>query len=204
MPPAAPTSLTASPLKRSGTWFDPALVEALGAFRRDDRFWRSLATPDVSAIEPPDRILTADEDRLDTIAEGFAAVIDAKSPWTHEHCDRVCAIALGMGTMLGFDEPTQRELRRAALLHDIGKLSISNRILDKPGPLTEDEQTRFKDHALLTEQILGRVPGFDRLAALASAHHERLDGHGYPRGLARRGSRRCRCGCWRSPTSTRR
>ena len=85
--------------------------------------------------------------------------------------------------MLGFDEPALRELRRAALLHDIGKLSISNRILDKPGPLTEDEQTRFKDHALLTEQILGRVPGFDGLAALASAHHERLDGHGYPRGL---------------------
>ena len=170
-------------VKRSGTWFDPALVDALGAFRRDDRFWHSLATPDVSTVEPPDRILTADEDRLDTIAEGFAAVIDAKSPWTHEHCDRVCAIALGMGTMLGFDEPTQRELRRAALLHDIGKLSISNRILDKPGPLTEDEQKRFKDHALLTEQILEQVPGFDRLAALASSHHERLDGHGYPRGL---------------------
>ena len=170
-------------VKRSRTWFDPALVEALGAFRRDDRFWHSLATPDVSTIEPPDRILTADEDRLDTIAEGFAAVIDAKSPWTHEHCDRVCAIALGMGTMLGFDEPTQRELRRAALLHDIGKLSISNRILDKPGPLTEDEQKRFKNHALLTEQVLEQVPGFDRLAALASSHHERLDGQGYPRGL---------------------
>ena len=169
--------------KRSGAWFDPTLVEALGAFRRDGRFWHSLGTPDMSAVEPPDLILTADEDRLDTIAEGFAAVIDAKSPWTHEPCDRVCAIALGIGTMLGFDEVTQRELRRAALLHDIGKLSISNRILDKPGPLTEAEQTRFKDHALLTEQILGRVPGFDRLAALASAHHERLDGHGYPRGL---------------------
>ncbi|MFZ0977330.1 MAG: HD domain-containing phosphohydrolase [Solirubrobacteraceae bacterium] len=170
--------------KRSGAWFDPTLVEALGAFRRDARFWQSLDTPDVSTVEPPDLILTADEDRLDTIAEGFAAVIDAKSPWTHEHCDRVCAIALGMGAMLGFDEVTQRELRRAALLHDIGKLSISNRILDKPGPLTEAEQTRFQDHALLTEQILGRVPGFDRLAALASAHHERLDGRGYPRGLA--------------------
>ena len=48
---------------------------------------------------------------------------------------------------------------------------------------SEDEQKRFKDHALLTEQILEQVPGFDRLAALASSHHERLDGHGYPRGL---------------------
>jgi HD-GYP domain-containing protein (c-di-GMP phosphodiesterase class II) len=88
-----------------------------------------------------------------------------------------------MGTLLGFDEPSVRELGRAALLHDIGKLSVSNRILDKPGPLTEAERTRFREHVLLTEQILRRVPGFDRLAAIASAHHERLDGHGYPRGL---------------------
>jgi len=171
-------------VRRSGQWFDPTLVRALGSFRNDDRFWRSLRSPDVSAVEPPDRILTADEDRLDLIAEGFAAVIDAKSPWTHEHCDRVCTIAVGIGRVLGFDEPDLRELRRAALLHDIGKLSISNRILDKPGPLTEEERVRFQSHPLLTEQILGRVPSFGGLAALASAHHERLDGQGYPRGLA--------------------
>jgi putative nucleotidyltransferase with HDIG domain len=169
---------------RSGQWFDPALVKALASFRGDERFWQSLRSPDVSAVEPPDRVLTADEDRLDLIAEGFAAVIDAKSPWTHEHCDRVCTIAIGMARVLGFTEPEERELRRAALLHDIGKISISNRILDKPGPLTEDERMRFQSHPLLTEQILGRVPSFGGLAALASAHHERLDGHGYPRGLA--------------------
>ncbi len=169
--------------KRSGQWFDPALVKALETFHTDAVFWESLRAPDVSAVEPPGRVLTADEDRLDRIAEAFADVIDAKSPWTHEHCDRVCAIAMGMGTLLGLDEPALRELGRAALLHDIGKLSISNRILDKPGPLTEEEQTRFREHVLLTEQILERVPGFDGLATLASAHHERLDGHGYPRGL---------------------
>jgi putative nucleotidyltransferase with HDIG domain len=171
-------------VRRSGQWFDPALVKALGSFRNDAEFWRSLRSPDVSAVEPPDRVLTADEDRLDLIAEGFAAVIDAKSPWTHEHCDRVCMIAVGMAKVLGFDEPDLRELRRAALLHDIGKLSISNRILDKPGPLSDEERVRFQSHPLLTEQILGRVPSFGGLAALASAHHERLDGHGYPRGLS--------------------
>jgi HD-GYP domain-containing protein (c-di-GMP phosphodiesterase class II) len=169
--------------KRSGQWFDPTLVKALWSFRNDTRFWDSLRDPDVSAVEPTGRVLTADEDGLDRIAEAFADVIDAKSPWTHEHCDQVCAIATGIGTVLGFDEPALRELGRAALLHDIGKLSISNRILDKPGPLTKDEQARFREHALLTEHILGRVPGFDGLATLASAHHERLDGHGYPRGL---------------------
>jgi HD-GYP domain-containing protein (c-di-GMP phosphodiesterase class II) len=170
--------------KRSGEWFDPALVEALASFRFDTRFWASLEDPDVSAVEPPDRVMTADEARLDQIAEGFAAVIDAKSPWTHEHCDRVCEIATGMAQLMGFDELALRQLRRAALLHDLGKLSISNRILDKPGPLTDQERARFREHPLLVEQILGRVGSFVELSVVASAHHERLDGSGYPRGLA--------------------
>jgi putative nucleotidyltransferase with HDIG domain len=170
--------------KRSGQWFDPELVQALHSLRSDGRFWASLADPDVSAVEPPDQVLTADEARLDQIAEGFAAVIDAKSPWTHEHCDRVCAIAIGMATQMGFNQPALRELRRAALLHDLGKLSISNRILDKPGPLTDAERDTFHEHPLLAEQILARVPSLREIAAVASAHHERLDGSGYPRGLA--------------------
>ncbi len=170
--------------KRSGEWFDPALVEALGSFRFDTQFWASLEDPDMSVVEPSDRVLTADEARLDQITEGFAAVVDAKSPWTHEHCDRVCAIAIGMAELMDFDELSLRRLRRAALLHDVGKLSISNRILDKPGPLTDDERARFREHPLLAEQILGRVASFVELAAVASAHHERLDGSGYPRGLA--------------------
>ena len=169
--------------ERSGEWFDPTLVEALQEFRSDGRFWSSLTDPDVSAVEPPDQVLRADETRLDQVAEGFAAVIDAKSPWTQEHCDRVCAIAVGIARRMGLEEPALRELRRAALLHDLGKLSISNRILDKPGPLTDDERARFRDHPLLAEQILARVPSLRGLAAVASAHHERLDGSGYPRGL---------------------
>jgi len=171
-------------VRRRGQWFDPALVDALVTFRDDEGFWDSLTTPDVAAVEPPDRVITADDDRLDQVAHGFAAVIDAKSPWTHEHCARVCTIATGIAEVLGFDAAAVRELGRAALLHDIGKLSISNRILDKPGPLTESERTRFQAHPLLAEQILGRVPSFGELASVVSAHHERLDGTGYPRGLA--------------------
>jgi putative nucleotidyltransferase with HDIG domain len=170
--------------RRSGQWFDPALVEALHSFRSDDSFWASLTNPDVSAVEPPDRALPVDAARLDQIAEGFAAVIDAKSPWTHEHSTRVCAISIDIATQMGFDDPALHALRRAALLHDLGKLSISNRILDKPGPLTDAERKRFHDHPLLAEQILARVPNMRELAAVASAHHERLDGSGYPRGLA--------------------
>jgi HD-GYP domain-containing protein (c-di-GMP phosphodiesterase class II) len=170
--------------KRRGEWFDPMLVDALESFRADAAFWRSVASAEVPAAEPPDRVLSVDEDRLDQITEGFAAVIDAKSPWTHEHCSRVCQIAIGVARIMGFEEREVRQLRRAALLHDLGKLSVSNRVLDKPDPLSELELDRIHRHPLLIEQILAPIPALAPLATLASAHHERLDGSGYPRGLS--------------------
>jgi HD-GYP domain-containing protein (c-di-GMP phosphodiesterase class II) len=169
--------------KRSGQWFDPGLVDALAAFRVDMGFWASLAEPDLSGVEPPDRVMLADENRLDQIADAFAEVIDAKSQWTQQHCDRACAIARGIAAFLGFEATAVRDLDRAMRLHDIGKLAISNRILDKPGPLTDAEFAKVREHPVLTQRILERVPGFSELASIASAHHERLDGSGYPRGL---------------------
>ena len=170
-------------VRRSGHWFDPALVDALGAFRADAGFWESLAEQDLSTVEPPDRVLVADENRLDQIADAFAGIIDAKSPWTHQHSDRASAIATGIAASLGLGAAALRDLNRAARLHDIGKLGVSNRILDRPGRLTDAEYATVKEHPVLTERILERVPGFSELAPLASAHHERLDGSGYPHGL---------------------
>jgi HD-GYP domain-containing protein (c-di-GMP phosphodiesterase class II) len=170
-------------VKRSGQWFDPTLVDALGAVRNDGRFWGSLAEPDLSTVAPPDHVVVADERRLDRIAEAFADVVDAKSPWTYRHSERVHAVAIGIAARLGLEARALRDLGHASRLHDVGKLAISNRILDKPGPLTDDEYTRVKRHPLVTEQILQRVPGFSEIAPLAGAHHERLDGRGYPRGL---------------------
>jgi HD-GYP domain-containing protein (c-di-GMP phosphodiesterase class II) len=170
--------------KRRGGWFDPELVDAFGRFRGDDAFWGSLADPDVAALEPRDRILHADDAALDRIADAFAGVVDAKSPWTYRHSDRACVIAMSIAALLGAEPPVLSDLRRAALLHDIGKLGISNRILDKPAPLTDAEFAKVRQHPLFTEWILERIPGFGGLAALAAAHHERLDGAGYPHGLA--------------------
>jgi HD-GYP domain-containing protein (c-di-GMP phosphodiesterase class II) len=168
---------------RSGEWFDPRLVGALETFRADAGFWASLANPDLRSVEPPDRTLVADDDRLDRIADGFAGIVDAKSPWTHRHADGVGAVATGIGWRLGLDARTVRDLGRAAQLHDLGKLGVSNRILDKPGPLTEGEFAQVKGHPVLTRRILERTPCFEELAPLASAHHERLDGSGYPLAL---------------------
>jgi HD-GYP domain-containing protein (c-di-GMP phosphodiesterase class II) len=169
--------------RRRGGWFDPDLVDALGAIGDDAAFWESLHESDLAAWEPPERMLDADDARLDAVAYAFAGVIDAKSPWTYRHSDRTCMIVLGLAAALGGDDDELSELRRAALLHDVGKLAVSNRILDKPGKLTKAEFAQVREHPVVTRRILERVPGFAALAALAGAHHERLDGSGYPDGL---------------------
>ena len=168
---------------RRGRWVDPALVDAFGTLLADAEFWGSLHEADIASWEPEDRLLTVDDARLDRIAGAFAGVVDAKSPWTYRHSDRACLIAVGMASALGADVEMLRDLRRAALLHDIGKLAISSRILDKPAPLTGSEFAQIKEHPLITERILARVPGCEHIAPVACAHHERLDGGGYPRGL---------------------
>jgi HD-GYP domain-containing protein (c-di-GMP phosphodiesterase class II) len=169
---------------RRGGWFDPALADAFATVCADGAFWASLRDDDVSLWEPADRPLVADDARLDQIAVAFAGVVDAKSPWTYRHSDRASVITLGMAGALDADARLMHDLRRAALLHDIGKLAVSNRILDKPARLTASEFAQIRQHPLVTERILSRVPGCEHLAPLAGAHHERLDGSGYPRGLS--------------------
>jgi HD-GYP domain-containing protein (c-di-GMP phosphodiesterase class II) len=169
--------------RRRGGWFDPDLVDVLDATGDDAAFWESLRDGDITEWEPTDRMLEADEARLDAIAYAFAGVIDAKSPWTYRHSDRTCMIVLGLAAALGASDDDLSELRRAALLHDVGKLAVSNRILDKPGKLTDAEFAQVREHPLVTQRVLERVPGFGELAPVAAAHHERLDGSGYPRGL---------------------
>jgi putative nucleotidyltransferase with HDIG domain len=137
----------------------------------------------VRAGEPGDASLLAGPDALDRIALAFARVVDAKSPYTATHSYRVTEVALAIARRLGFDEPTLRDLKRAALLHDIGKLSLSNSILDKPGPLSPAEWEQVRLHPYYTLRVLLHVHGFKEIAQIAASHHERLDGRGYFRGL---------------------
>jgi putative nucleotidyltransferase with HDIG domain len=178
-----PEAARAVARQRRGRWFDPSLVDAFLGFCGDREFWATLEVPDVSKWEPSDFALVCDEARLDRIAEAFARVIDAKSPYTARHSQRVAEIADGISETLGVDAVGRRIMRRAALLHDIGKLAISNRILDKPGKLTDEEFRAVQAHPQHTLRILERAPCFVELADLAANHHERLDGSGYPRAL---------------------
>jgi len=168
---------------RRQTWFDPTLVDAFVGLEHDARFWQSLERPTVTWVEPPEHVLAADDARLDLVAHAFASIVDAKSPYTGHHSEGVATIADALAALLDLDTGTRGTLRRAALLHDIGKLGVSNRILDKPGPLGPTESEAVRRHPQWSMEILARVSAFQDIARIAGAHHERLDGSGYHRGL---------------------
>jgi HD-GYP domain-containing protein (c-di-GMP phosphodiesterase class II) len=176
--------------RRAGSWLDPRLVAAFEAVARNDAFWHTLQGAHlesaVNALEPAGRSMPLDDDYLDDIAEAFGAVVDAKSPFTAGHSARVGHYTDVLAHELGIDDARRRWLRRAALLHDVGKLGVSNTILDKPGRLDADEWEAVKRHARFTGDILGRISAFEELARIAAAHHEKLDGSGYPQGLSDR------------------
>ena len=172
---------------RTGTWFDPRLASAFERITARPDFWKTLRSDNlrgkIFALEPAQSSSFVDEGYLDDIAAAFAQVVDSKSPFTSGHSERVTLFTDLIAKQMGLSAEQRRWLKRAALLHDIGKLGVSNTILDKPGRLNPDEWEAMKLHAAYTETILSRITAFNELAAVAAAHHERLDGQGYPRGL---------------------
>nr|WP_166178373.1 HD-GYP domain-containing protein [Altererythrobacter segetis] len=173
-------------VRRARSWLDPELVRAFVKLSESPRFWAQLESTAIDirvAALAPEEADEADDDYLDAIAAAFGKVIDAKSPYTAGHSARVADYAERLGTHLGILPSRQRRLRRAATLHDIGKLGVSSAILEKPGRLDEQEWAAMRTHASYTQAILGRIGAFADLAPIAAAHHERLDGKGYPLGL---------------------
>ena len=172
---------------RRGTWFDPYLVDHVQRWRRDAEWWAALRRPDAdaaaAALEPDDRRRTVDDTGLDDIARAFAEIIDAKSPYTYRHSANVAHFAERIGAAAGMDAAACKRLWRAGMLHDVGKLGLSNSILDKQGPLTDDERRAVNEHPRFTWEILSRVRAFADFARPAALHHEKLDGSGYPWGL---------------------
>lgn len=172
---------------RSGTWFDPMLVKAFKAVAARPSFWDAMNGEDlremILELEPQNVAINFDEDYLDDIAAGFAQVVDAKSPFTEGHSERVALYADMIAEEMKLEIPHRRWLKRAALLHDIGKLGVSNSILDKPSKLDDAEWVAMRRHAVETETILSRISVFKHMAPVAAAHHERLDGKGYPKAM---------------------
>jgi putative nucleotidyltransferase with HDIG domain len=173
--------------ERSGTSFDPSLARIVRSWREETAWWETLHSPEATAIalslEPQQHTRYVDDKGLDDVAFAFAEIIDSKSPFTYQHSTNVAKYARAVGYELGFDKQEVRVLNRAALLHDVGKMGVSTRILDKAGPLTPEEREEMQRHPLYTWEILQRVGAFSGFARTAALHHEKLDGSGYPWGV---------------------
>ncbi len=114
----------------------------------------------------------------------LARAIDAKSPWTAGHSERVTKLALKIGQILGLTQEEMDVLHRGGLLHDIGKLGVPADILDKTGKLTKEEEHLMREHVRLGARILEPIATYDEVIPIVLQHHERFDGTGYPDGLA--------------------
>ena len=179
---------------RSASWFDPQLAGAATALHRSHTLWGNCITTSRTESLNDTRKAVLDFDpgndrqleagRIDQICEAFADVVDAKSPFTFRHSLATADAALAIAEGLGLAPDRSQLVRRAALLHDIGKLRVPNSILDKQGKLTAEERLVVEEHPGLTQRILQRVSAFHELAVVAGQHHERLDGTGYPNRLA--------------------
>ncbi len=124
-----------------------------------------------------------EEQHVATVA-ALAAALEAKDAYTGGHAQAIAEFAVAVGDELGLSGRELKATRMGALLHDVGKIGIPESILNKPGPLTDDEFTVMKRHTLIGADIIAGIPGMAEVVGLVRSSHERWDGRGYPDGLA--------------------
>lgn len=173
-------------LGERGNSFRPDVVDAFRLVQEKESFWLdynhyNLAEV-LSAVQPKNSIFI-DLEGLEKIALAFAKIIDNKSPFTRNHSQGVSELVFRFGEHCQLDNETIHIMKISGLLHDLGKLAISNDILDKPGKLTPLEFSIIKSHSYFTKRILSKVKGFELIKEWAGNHHETMDGSGYPEGI---------------------
>lgn len=167
----------------SGKLFDPALVDVFMDCSQKESFWLDLTVPELaSGFNDRMRLGWApfSMDDMLQIAEIFATIIDRMSRFTATHSRSVSGVAVFLARASGFSKSEIQLMRVAGLLHDLGKLSVPNAILEKPGPLTREEQLVIRQHTFYTYRILEQLDNLREVAQWAAFHHETLDGQGYP------------------------
>jgi len=171
---------------RAGGMLDPALA---------DRFGREAAamlgelnaasdTRDLVLGAEPTPQLMIDDRQLASAAAAFGDLADLKSRFTHGHSAGVAALAGDAGRRLGLAAGDLRRLQLAALLHDLGRVAVSDAVWERPGPLGSAEWEQVRLHPYYSERILTGSPALAPVARWAGMHHERLDGTGYHRGCS--------------------
>lgn len=172
----------------AGTLFYPELVPAFLALIQKESFWLDLEQPDLFhiclAYLLPEWDIPVPEDSesgfTEHLATTFADLIDQKSKFTSRHSASVAEAAERLANRLGWTEDVLYDMRLAGLLHDLGKLAIPNKILDKPGPLDPEEFQAIRTHTYYTHRLLTEAGFPERVVEWAAYHHERIDGKGYP------------------------
>jgi HD-GYP domain-containing protein (c-di-GMP phosphodiesterase class II) len=170
--------------ERRGTQFDPALADLVCAEAGALLDGLDAATTWQAVIDAePGLAVVLSDAELESALEAIADFTDLKSPWTIGHSRGVADLAGAAASACGLPGAVATLVRRAGLVHDLGRLGVSNAIWDKPGALTAAEHERVRLHPYLTERMLASSSALAPLGAIAVQHHERLDGSGYPRGL---------------------
>src|SRR5215475_6517903 len=170
--------------RRRGTQFDAALVDLFVAHAPDTVDGLDEAADwDAVLDAEPQLSRTVEGAELDGVLEAMADLVDVKSPYLAGHSRGVANLAAAAARASGMSAAEATMVRRAGLMHDLGRLGVPNSIWDRPGPLGKSDVERVRLHPYLTDRMLARVSALDRCREVASRHHERLDGSGYPRGL---------------------
>jgi len=168
---------------RAGTMFDPDLVDVFLQAAKKESLWLDLTSELIDA-HLSRRLRTCPvvtgQDEIIGISRIFAEIIDCKNPFTYRHSRLVAEVATFLARRAGFDLTQQKNMYVAGLLHDLGKLSVPEEILEKPAGLSKQEFNIIKRHTYITHQILGLIDGFEEINEWASYHHEKLNGQGYP------------------------
>ncbi len=126
---------------------------------------------------------TDELERAESVLFALARSIEAKDPYTEGHCERLADNSARLGERLGLPEEEITALRRAGIVHDVGKVAVPDAILLKPGPLTPEEWKVMRDHPVVGERICRPLKSFRLVLPIIRHHHEKLDGSGYPDGL---------------------
>lgn len=160
-----------------------AINKRRGSFSEEDaEILRIFANQAATVLEVTQHYADANDLFLDAI-KAFTTAIDAKDPYSKGHSQRVSEVSVVIGRELGLAPETLHRVRINGLLHDIGKISIPNNILTKPGRLTDEEFDLVKTHPEIGARIVSEIRLLRSDSAALSQHHERLDGSGYPQGL---------------------
>ncbi|UQZ90113.1 phosphohydrolase [Deltaproteobacteria bacterium Smac51] len=166
-----------------GRSFEKTSAEAVLDFMDDPAFYDMLENSGQYLDDHPTPELILKDEDVTVFSMLFSHVIDSRSPFTATHSTGVAWIGRALHQLAWLDDADRSTMFVAGLLHDIGKIGVPNELIEKPGPLDNHEFKKVSHHAQLSLDVLGGIPGFEKVTPWGALHHEKLNGRGYPNGL---------------------